>query len=517
MSDPGRTKRLFRNTAMLYVRMLCIMAAGLYTVRVILRVLGEDDYGIYGAVGGAVMSFTFLNTSLSGATSRFLAFELGKKSGGDFRSVFSAAVTIHAAVALLVLLLAESVGLVIVAHLNIPEGRRLAAYAAYHLSIFTTMLGLVRVPYEAAIIAHEKMDFFAFIGMAEAGLALGMALLLERIGGDKLIWYAGFLLISTAAVTFAFYLYDRVRFPECRYRLRVSWAVFRPILGFSAWDLYGNMAVSAKLYGMIFLMNRYFGVALNTSQTLTSKVEGAVSGFVDKFLTAVRPQITKCFAAGESERMMVITGQAGRFAYFAMLFLSLPLLMETRFILTLWLKESLPPFLVAFCCLVLIQNLLMVMFKPVLYAIHATGDIRVVSVVNGTLYLLVIPATWLLFAGGMAPTWGYIANIALLLAGQFINLFTLRRKVEYKISGFLNAVCLRCILFTIPGLAAAWAVSAALPEGWLRFLLTGTTCALAVPASFWLIGMTGEERRRLAGFIRSKLGGGPAVRGDVGL
>ncbi|MDD4817954.1 MAG: hypothetical protein PHI85_08300 [Victivallaceae bacterium] len=507
MSDAGSTKRLFRNTAMLYVRMLCIMAAGLYTVRVILRVLGEDDYGIYGAVGGAVMSFTFINTSLSGATSRFLAFELGKRSGGDFRSVFSAAVTIHAAVAVLVLILAETAGLVIVANLNIPEGRISAARAAYHLSILTTMLGLVRVPYEAAIIAHEKMDFFAFIGMAEAGMALGLALLLERVGGDKLVWYAVFLLCSTAAVTFAFYLYDRIKFPGCRYRINVPWAVFRPILNFSAWDLYGNMAVSAKLYGMIFLMNRYFGVALNTSQTLTSKVEGAVSGFVDKFLTAVRPQITKSYAAGEPEKMIDLVGQSGRFAYFAMLFLSLPLLLETRFILTLWLKESLPPFLVAFCCLVLIQNLLMVMFKPVLYAIHATGDIRVVSVVNGTLYLLVIPATWLLFAGGMEPTWGYIANIALLLAGQFVNLFTLRRKVKYKISGFLKTVCLRCCLFTVPALAAAGAVSLVAADNWGGFLLTGSTCALAVPASFWFLGMTAEEKRRLIGFVRAKLCG----------
>lgn len=332
----SNNKRIAKNTIMLYIRMFISMVVGLYTSRVVLATLGVEDYGIYGVVGGVVAMMGFLNASMSGATSRFLTFELGRGDKDRLAKTFSSALIVHIAIAIIVFILAETVGLWFLCNkLNIPEGRMEAAHWVYQFSILATMLSITQVPYNATIIAHEKMDVYAYMEILNVTLKLLIVYLLTIGNFDKLKLYAVLTFAVSLIIMMIYRIYCLRHFKESRFHWVWDKTYLTPLLSFSCWDLYGNACVTARQQGTNFLVNIFFGVTYNAASSVATTVNGVVLGLTFTLIPALQPQIVKRYAVGDIKGMQSLMNNGIK--YFSLLYLALlfPFLMEADQLFTL--------------------------------------------------------------------------------------------------------------------------------------------------------------------------------------
>lgn len=385
------TRRIAKNTAMLYIRMLLIMAVTLYTSRLVLNVLGVEDFGIYNVVGGVVMMFAFLNGAMAQSTQRFLSFEIGRNNKEQLKKVFSLSVTIHIGIAILILVLAETLGLWFLnTKMNIPADRMEAARWIYQFAIFSFMVSVVQVPYNAAIIAHERMQVYAYISIAEAALKLFVAFALTWTAFDKLKVYAVLVFGVNVMIAFLYRLYCKWKIKECRYRFIWDKKLYTTLTGFAGWNLFGTFAWLMKSQGLNVILNIFFGPLLNAAYGIANQVNTAVNSFVQNFSMALNPQIVKSYAAGDLSYTVTLLFRGARFSYYLFLFFAVPLLIETEVILKLWLK-NVPEYAVIFTRLVIINS----MFESFTYtmgtAIQATGKNKLYQFIVGGTILLNLP------------------------------------------------------------------------------------------------------------------------------
>ena len=471
------TKRIAKNTLMLYVRMLIIIIVGLYTSRVVLNVLGESDFGIYTLVGGIVIMFSFLNSSLSGASARFITFELGRGDLERLKLVFAGSLTVHIIIALIVFILAETVGLwLLETKLVIPEHRMYAARVIYQFSVISCLISITQVPYNAMIIAHEKMQVYAYIGILEALLKLGAVISLLFFNTDKLILYGVLICVVSFIVTFAYRWYCKRKFEECHFTLTFNREILYPMLSFSGWDFYGNLSVTLKGQGVNVILNLFFGTLVNAASGVATQVQSVLASFANNFLLTIKPQVVKKYAAGQINSMINLVMVSSKMAFALVLFFSLPLILENEFVLKLWLK-NVPQYAVEFCQFSLIINLFAAMFTPILYSIHAIGRVKFMSIVSGTIYMLSLPLTYLFLKMGGTPIVPYILMVFIHLLVCFSYLWSLKRELKvFSIRFFLKKVLGVCFSIAFVSSIIPCLLLLYFPSGWLRLFLVSGTC-----------------------------------------
>ena len=401
------SRRIARNTVLLYFRMFLMLLVGLYTSRVVLNALGQDDFGIYGAVGGVVALFGILTGSLAGAISRFLAYELGKEDQ-RLEEVFSTTVLVQAVMALLVLVVAEGVGIWFLnAKMVIPDGRMGAANWVLQCSILMFVVNMLAVPYNAAIIAHERMDAFAYIGIVEALLQLGVALIIRFSSSDRLVQYAVLMLLTAVAVRFLYSWYAHRHFSECRFRpRRVDRTYVKQIASYAGWTFLGNGASVLNAQGINILMNLFFGVRVNAARDVSVKLEGNVSRFIFNITTAVNPQITKSYASGKLPYMHELVCKGAKYSFFLFYFFAMPIILEAPALLELWLGQV-PKYAVEFVRISLLSSLFVAIGNPFTTGIFATGDVKRYQIVASVTNVLAFPLAYAAFKLGSAPTAAY--------------------------------------------------------------------------------------------------------------
>lgn len=420
-------KRIARNAVMLYIRMFLTMIVGLYTSRVVLNVLGVEDYGIYGVVGGIVAMMGFLNASMSGATSRFLTFELGRGDQKRLADTFSSALIVHMIIALIVLLVAETVGLWFLTHkLVIPAGRMPAAHWVYQMSILSAMISITQVPYNATIIAHEKMDVYAYVEILNVTLKLLIVYLLTIGNFDKLILYAALVLAVSIVIRMIYRIYCLRHFAESHFHWIWDKSILKPLLVYSSWNLYGSMCVTIRQQGVVFLINIFFGVLFNAASSIANSLQGMIKGFTFNSTLAFRPQIVKSYAIGDINGMLRLMRISFALAVFLTLLISLPFYLEVDYLLSLWLVK--PPYMAGvFVRLLLISSLFAMMTVIFTIGIEATGKNRNVNVFTGTLYLLTIPVIYFLYRAGYGVVYCYYsiigANVLIFISNALIFKF----------------------------------------------------------------------------------------------
>lgn len=401
------SRRIARNTVLLYFRMFLMLLVGLYTSRVVLNALGQDDFGIYGAVGGVVALFGILTGSLAGAISRFLAYEMGKEEQ-RLEEVFSTTVLVQAVMALLVLLVAEGVGIWFLnAKMVIPDGRMEAANWVLQCSILMFVVNMLAVPYNAAIIAHEKMDAFAYIGIVEAMLQLGVALVIRFSSSDRLVLYAVLMLAAALFVRFLYSWYAHRHFSECRFRLRrVDRSFVKQIASYASWTFLGNGASVLNAQGINILMNLFFGVRVNAARDVSVKLEGNVSRFIFNITTAINPQINKSYAAGRLAYMHELVCKGAKYSFFLFYFFAMPLILEAPALLELWLGQV-PKYAVEFVRISLLSSLFVAIGNPFTTGIFATGDVKRYQIVASVTNVMAFPLAYAAFKLGSSPTAAY--------------------------------------------------------------------------------------------------------------
>ncbi len=495
MTDTSaNNKRIAKNTLMLYIRMFFTMLVSLYTSRVILQTLGVDDFGIYNVVGGIITMFTFINSAMISSTQRYLNFDLVSDNEAKLRSVFSTSLQIHALIALVIIILGETVGLWLLKEkLVIPESRQTAAMWVYQCSIVACVVNIMSAPYNADIIAHEKMSVFAYISILEVTLKLAIVYLLMLSPYDKLIVYALLLLCVQLLIRGIYTRYCHKHFSESHFKAGIDKGLFREMFGFAGWSFFGNMAFVLYTQGLNMMLNIFFGTAANAARGIAVQVQSAVQQFVDGFQTAINPQITKTYAVGDLEQMHSLMFRSARFSFLLLYFISLPILLETDFLLKIWLK-IVPENAVVFTQIMICISLIYTTANPCVKANQATGKVKIYQIVVGGTLLTILPISYVVLKLG-APAYSvFIVHFCVESTAQFLRMFMLRDLINLPMKSYLKNIYLPVLLTVIASVLLPVFVRMQFDEGWLRFIIVGFTCVISVGLCAMFIGLTQHER-----------------------
>ena len=446
MEENNTTKRIAKNTLMLYFRQILIMIVSLYTVRVVLNTLGAEDYGIYNVVAGVVVLFSFVNNAMATSIQRFLNFNLGKEDTEKTQQTYSASLLIHIGIALIFVILAETIGLWFVnSKLNIPLERHSAALWCYQFSIITTVFNILRVPYNAVIIAYEKMSFFAWVSIVEAVLKLLVVYLLIISPLDKLVAYVILLTLVSIIILFCYKIYCNKKFEIAHYKKVTDYSLVKEILGFSGWSLFGATANVANNQGTNIVLNMFTNVTVNAAMGIANQVNNAVYSFVSNFQTAFNPQLVKNYASGEKEKFLTLLFRASKISFFLMYFLFLPLFINTDFILNLWLK-NVPNYSVSFVRLILIWSLIDTFNNPLYTGIQATGNVKKYNIVISVFKFIPLPIIIVFLAKDFPPNVVYIIEIFIGLIANIWRMVYTSKKCMYDFYSYFKNVLIPIIL-----------------------------------------------------------------------
>ena len=509
MTTQTNSKTIAKNTMFLYFRMMVTMIISLYTSRVVLQVLGVDDYGIYQAVGGIVGFMSFINNALGTGSSRFITYGLGEGNMNKLKNIFATTFTGHVILALLIVVVAETAGLWFLHYkMVIPPDRMEATLWVFHLSILTAFFTLTQVPYNACIIAHEKMTMFAYVSIVDAVCRLLIVYMLLIGQMDKLILYAILHVVLQVSILMFYRFYCSRRFSEARLRLRIDKDIFREIVSFSGWSLFASSSIALNSQGILVLLNMFFSPAVVAARAISIQVNMAATQFMSNFQTAAVPQIVKRYAAKDIEGSKKLLLETAKFSFYLMLLLSIPICFAAEQLLTLWLGVV-PPYTVIFLQLIIIQSLFQVFDTTFYYALYAKGQLRENALISPTLGFLCFPIVYMLFRLGYSPvalSWVFLILYAII--GLIVKPILVIRIVNYTwrdvFSVFIPCLKVTLVSLPLPFLANYYLDGLQLPM-WLDFLSIVTICVISVAVSSWFLGLTPGMRVKLVGVIRRRL------------
>ena len=497
------TKRIAKNTLMLYGRMLFSMLVSLYTSRVVLQALGVEDYGIYNVVGGVVAMFSMISSSLSSSVSRFLTFELGKGDTDGLKRVFSTSLSIQLVLAGIIVVLAETIGLWFLnTHMTIPANRLYAANWVFHASVLTFVINLLSVPFSASIVSHERMSAFAYIGILDVVLRLLIVLFIAYSGldFDRLIVYA-LLLVGVVCIMQAIYWnYCARHFQECQLKLSFDVDYWKEMSSFAGWNFIGCTAGLLKDQGVNILLNLFLGPIINAARGIANTVNNVLSSFAGNFMTALNPQITKSYAAGDYSYMFSLVERGSRFSYYILLLFALPMLFEADFVLTLWLKHY-PAHTVNFVRLILLVTMCDILSNTLINLQNATGKIRNYQLAVGGMLLMNFPLSYICLKIGFQPESTLIVALIVAVACLFLRLLVLRKMVGLSMKRYLHKVSGNVICVTLAAVVLPTLLYLQMADGIVRFLLMCVLTTLCSALAIYFIGCNRNERN----FIKSRI------------
>lgn len=482
------------------------MLVGLYTSRVVLEALGEDDMGIYSVVGGVVAMFTIISGALNSAVSRFITFEMGKGEKAQLNKVYSTAVTIQLILGAIVVILAEPIGIWFINNeMTIDQARIPEAVMVLHFSLAAFVVNLMSVPQMASITAHEKMSAYAYIGILDAFLRLGTALLIMNSSGDRLVQYAALMMVTVILVRIAYGVYCRRNFEECRYRPVFDRPLIREMFSFAGWNFVGVASGVLRDQGGNILVNLFSGAAgtaVNAARGMAVQLNGAVQGFVTNFMTAVNPQITKSYAAGEYSYMFTLVRKSSRMSFYLLLMLVMPLILNTEVVLGVWLKDV-PEHTTLFVQLFLIFALSESLSNPMITAMLATGRIRNYQLVVGGIQLLNIPISYICLKMGAIPEVTVMVAIGLSQICLWARLIMLSRATGFPIGDFVSKVYVKSLFVVLPCAAVVPVLFELVkPTGLWGAVYSAVISVVWTGTVIYMIGMDTSERNMVKGLLR---------------
>lgn len=494
-------KRIAKNTMALYLRMFFIMGISLYTSRVILANLGVDDFGTYNVVGGIVVLFTFVNNAMVSATQRYMNFELGQHNHIELKRVFSMSLNIHMLIAIMVLVLGESVGLFILYnYINIPENSIYDAEIIFHLSLLSTIFNIIRAPYNACIIAYEKMSVFSYLSIFESLAKLGIAWGIGVFNENRLVLYALLMTIVSILLTLFYYIYCRINFETCKYIKFWDAALFKNLTSFSGWSLFGNVAMVAAFQGVSIVQNYFSGVIVNAAMGIANQVNAAIYGFSSNFQMAFNPQITKYYASKEYVHLRKLTYIATKTSFFLVWIIAFPLIVCCSEVLSIWL-EQVPMYAVEFCQLIMLSSLFDALSAPLWMNVQATGQIRKYQMFISILILFNLPLSILVLSLGYNPISVLIVRLFISIACFLYRCFYAQKNKLVDISSYMYNAILPCFMVVLFSIALFLLIRV-----WVSnmFIIGG----LAFICCFFLvlfIGFTKRERDALFVMVQKKI------------
>lgn len=497
-SNISSKSTIAKNTTLLYGRTVFVMLVSLYTSRIVLQALGVEDYGIYAAIGGIISFLSVITAPVDSALSRFMTFELGQGNKDLLHRYFITGMTIMIGFALLSILLLETLGIWFIKDkMVLPEGRINAAYWVLHLSILAFAFSLVSSPYRGVIIAHEKMSLYAYIGILDATLKLGIAFILKFAALDKLVLYATLLLGASIFVFGVYYLVCRLLFEECRkIKIGIDKQLFSGLFSFAGWNIFGAAAIFCRGQGINILFNIFGGPIVNAAYGIASQVNSAVNSFVSNFTTALTPSIIKSYASEEKEYMMSLVYQGAKFSYFLVLIFALPLILETKIITEIWLGQT-PQYSVTFIQMMLIYSLIESLSKTIMAGVHASGKIKIYQLVIGGFQIAILPIAYVLLYLGFSPTDVFIEMIIIDIVAVLARMMMANKIFDLSIQVYFWQVIMKVLVVTIISLPIPMLLHIYMNENIIRLIIVSIVSLSSIVISILYIGCTQAERKMI--------------------
>lgn len=486
--------------------MLVVMGVTIFTSRIILQRLGATDYGIYNVVGGVVSMMVFLNSALNASTSRFLTYELGLGNTNQLKRVFSASLNLHIGISFIVFLILETAGLFFFYDkLVIPQDRITAAFWVYQFAIVTMAINYTQVPYNASLVSHENMAVYAFVGLYEAFSKLLIAYLIQISPIDKLVFYGLLLMLNTVVIQLFYRFYTKSKYEECRFRLIKDKSLYKKLLSYSVWDLFGGMAGVSQNQGVNVLLNVFFGPIVNAASGISFQIQSAVKLFINNFLTAVRPQVVKSFAEKNFDRMYGLTFKAIKYSLLLMMALVVPLIFESEFILKIWLGDTYPPETVLFTRIILVSALFDVIEGGQNMAFHAIGRIKTGNIVCGSIMISSLPISYVLLKFGCPSYIPFIIVIITNVINQILTLLIMKSYVDFSLQKLIVHTYLPVMDVVVFVFAAPFLIINMIEGSLLRFIVNFLTIELIILFMGWIFVLKKEDKAQIFDLINKKI------------
>ncbi len=476
--------------------MFFTLSISLFTSRIVLDRLGVNDFGIYSLIAGFVLIFSFFNSAMTATTQRFLAYDIGENNADRLKKTFNATLNIHIGISLLFLLLAETVGLWFInAKLNFPENRIEAINWVYQFSIFTFILGIIQVPYEALIVAREKMRIYALFSVIDVLLKLIVAYLIGTVSFDGLVVYSFLLLLSSLFVRLGQKFYCKKYFYESKYEFFYKKESYKVLLSYSGWSLFGNIAAVAKSQGINVVLNIFFGTTVNAAYGITMQVQNAVQGFVNNFQMAANPQIIKYYAAGDKEQSIKLILRSSKYSFFLMFIIAFPIIINVDFILEFWLSNP-PKHTSNFVVLCLANLLIEVISGPLMIGAQATGQIKWYQIIIGTLIFINLPLSYFTLKYNNLPELVFLISIFISCFSLLFRLYFLRKNLEFPIQDFLMEVIFKIVITSCTTLFLFLGINTFIfsENSMISMITESMILTLTTVLAIFILGMNNEER-----------------------
>lgn len=497
-------KKIAKNTIFLYIRMLVVLGISLYTTRVVLNILGIVDYGIYNIVCGFVSMFAFLNNSLANGVQRFYNFKKGKCSSNEIPDVYSTSLAILAILVMIVFCLLETLGVwYIYNKMIIPAERFEAAFWIFQCSVVSLIFVILQVPYSAAILAFERMDFYAFVSIIDAILKLLIVLILPYSTLDNLVLYGVLSLLVSVSNFILYYCYSKKHFnKELQLKKIKNRKLFKEITTFSGWNVFGTFAYMIKDQGLNVLLNAFFGPIVNAAKGVAMQVNSALQGFSTNIVAAIRPQLVQSYSAGNVMRVENLMFSMSRMIFVMLFCLSLPIIMELNFILHIWLSDSIPEYTIIFTDLVLVNMIITSMNTPLSQVVHATGRMRNYQVCTSFVICTILPISWGLLKLGYSPVSTFVVCIIVSIFNQVVCLFLLRKIFPFSIKSYVVKIVMPCIVLSGFSLIVPMTIKVLISEGYPRLVINTLTTVLATVLLSYLVVFSKDEKKLMNEFVQ---------------
>lgn len=506
MSEQGSNKRIAKNTLMLYFRMFLMMAIGLFTSRVLLHALGASDLGIYNVIGGVVAMFTMFNGTLASASQRFITFALGEGDTKKLKTTFSMSLTLHIILAAIVFVLIETIGVWFLYNkMVIPGDRMNAAFWLLQFSAFTCALDITQVPYDACVVAHERMGVFAYFSILDAFFKLAITYAVWAFGGDKLILY-GFLLMCVSWLMRIIYrVYSIRHFEEAKYHRCWDKKILKDMSSFFGWNTVGTVASTLSGQGFNLMLNTFFGTIVNAAMNITNQVNRYVTQFVGNFQTAVNPQITKLYASNEIDKMHKLVGNASLFSAYIMLYMSIPIILEIDFILKIWLGYGIPQYTSQFVQIIMVQNVITTMSRPLVTEMQAIGKLRIPALGNGTVLMLILPFSYVFLRLGVSPVVAMAINVIPWIWQLFFENWFVSSQTNISPWIFIRRVILKVVVIGLACFTLSYLAGYFMPNRWLNLIAVCLTSTISLSVIIYNWGMDKHIRDVIINKLLEKL------------
>lgn len=489
-------KRIAKNTLFLYLRMGLVLIVSLFTTRVVLQVLGVEDYGIYNVVSGFVTMFTFLNTSMSNGIQRFYNFSLGRKNEYNITDVYNTAIQIQGLFSLILLFLLETFGMwYIYKEMVIPVERFSAALWVFQFSVFSLIILVLQIPYAASIMAYERMDYFAYLSIFEVLAKLVVAYTVKYSYIDNLVLYGALNMSVSLILFFLYFGYAKKNFKELKLDFKIRKQLFKPMLSFSGWNMFGSFAYMLKGQGLNMLLNIFFGPIVNAARGISNMVMSAIQGFQSNIVVAFRPQLVQSYAAGNNERVTKLFYSLSKVSFVLLAILSIPVMIEIEYILYIWLGETIPDYTIPFTILVLSNMVVSSLNSPISQVVHATGKMKNYQIGTSLMVCAILPLSWGFLRFGFNPITVYVISLIISIFNQALCNILLKKVYDYSITDYCKKVIFPCFIFVVLVPILPLCIRILLPSSFLRLMLIGTlTIIVAVFVSYTFVLEISEKK-----------------------